>query len=61
MHLIMVTGTGLPYKVFFPLSANVPESVLDCLQVWLHGGIPGAEYIPSDFIWWISLGKRRDL
>lgn len=45
---------GIPFKVLIPLSPAIPESFLDCMQVYLPDPHLGSEYMPSDFIWWIA-------
>jgi hypothetical protein len=47
--------TVFPWKVFIanPRGKAVPELVLRCLQALPPSADMGAEYSPSDLIWWV--------
>ncbi|MDD5686747.1 MAG: hypothetical protein PHE88_02805 [Elusimicrobia bacterium] len=49
----------LPFKIFMPLSPNIPKIFLKCMQVQLQNPEMGSEYIPSDLILWLDPSKGK--
>lgn len=49
------TKDDFPFKVIIPtphINGAIPESIMDCFQLKELNSELGAEYIPSDFIFW---------
>ncbi len=48
---------GFPPKVIIgnPFAERVPMEVVECLQAYTPSPMMGAEYIPGDLVWWMTV------
>ncbi len=38
-----------------PFAERVPMEVVECLQAYTPSPMMGAEYIPGDLVWWMTV------